>query len=53
MQVVQEEVFGPVATVLPFRFEDEVIKRANNSLYGLSAGIFTKYAPIEKIGDIG
>ena len=43
MTAVREEIFGPVATILPFDTEDEVIRRANQTPYGLSAGIFTKY----------
>ena len=43
MTAVREEIFGPVATILPFDTEEEVIYRANQSPYGLSAGIFTKF----------
>lgn len=43
MMAVQEEIFGPVATIMPFDTEEEVIGRANQSPYGLSAGIFTKF----------
>jgi phenylacetaldehyde dehydrogenase len=42
MKVVQEEIFGPVVTAIPFRDPDEVIPRANNSTYGLAAGIWTR-----------
>jgi betaine-aldehyde dehydrogenase len=42
MTIVKEEIFGPVMTVLTFKTEDEVVSRANNSPFGLSAGIFTK-----------
>jgi betaine-aldehyde dehydrogenase len=41
MTIVREEIFGPVMTVLEFTGEDEVIKRANDTEYGLSAGVFT------------
>ncbi|CAK4299546.1 unnamed protein product [Aphanomyces euteiches] len=41
MRIVQEEIFGMVACILPFRDEDEVISRANASPFGLSAGVFT------------
>lgn len=40
-RVVQEEIFGPVLTVQTFRTIDEVIEKANNSPYGLSAGVWT------------
>ncbi len=42
MTIVKEEIFGPVMTVLVFDKEDEVIARANNTTYGLAAGIFTE-----------
>jgi succinate-semialdehyde dehydrogenase/glutarate-semialdehyde dehydrogenase len=41
MLVTQEETFGPVAPILTFRDEQEVIARANNTPYGLSAYCFT------------
>ena len=41
MKVVQEEIFGPVVTAIPFRDADELIPRANNSTYGLAAGVWT------------
>jgi betaine-aldehyde dehydrogenase len=41
MRIVQEEIFGPVMAVLPFKTEEEVVRRANDSPFGLSAGIFT------------
>ena len=41
MDVVREEIFGPVMTVLEFVDEDEVVARANATPYGLSAGVFT------------
>ena len=41
MAIVREEIFGPVMTVLEFADEDEVIARANDTEYGLSAGVFT------------
>ena len=42
MTIVREEIFGPVMTVLPFGDEDEVIARANDTEFGLSAGVFTR-----------
>lgn len=41
MRIVQEEIFGPVMSVLVFDEEQEVIERANNTEYGLAAGVFT------------
>ncbi|MCK8454320.1 aldehyde dehydrogenase family protein [Bacillus safensis] len=40
-KVVCEEVFGPVVSILPFEELEEAIKEANDSRYGLQAGIFT------------
>ncbi len=42
MRVAQEEIFGPVTAVIPFTDEDELIRQANDTIYGLSAGIWTK-----------
>jgi betaine-aldehyde dehydrogenase len=42
MTIAREEIFGPVMSVLDFDNEDEVIARANNTEFGLSAGVFTK-----------
>ncbi|KAF4362429.1 hypothetical protein F8388_012221 [Cannabis sativa] len=42
MLIAQEEIFGPVQTILKFKEIDEVIRRANASKYGLAAGVFTK-----------
>ncbi|MDH3248415.1 MAG: betaine-aldehyde dehydrogenase [Acidimicrobiia bacterium] len=41
MQFVTEEIFGPVMAVLTFESEDEVVARANDTVYGLAAGVFT------------
>ncbi|MGI5330325.1 aldehyde dehydrogenase family protein [Actinomadura nitritigenes] len=40
-RIAQEEIFGPVLSVLTFRTPDEAITKANNTPYGLSAGIWT------------
>ncbi len=40
--IVEEEIFGPVVAALPFDDEDDVARAANNSIYGLAAGIWTK-----------
>lgn len=42
MRVAQEEIFGPVVSVIGFENEDDLIKQANATVYGLSAGIWTK-----------
>lgn len=42
MAFVQQEIFGPVMAVLSFVDEQEVIQRANNTDYGLAAGVFTQ-----------
>ncbi|MFE0760451.1 aldehyde dehydrogenase [Streptomyces smyrnaeus] len=41
MRVVREEIFGPVLTVMPFETEEEVIRLANDTEYGLAAGVWT------------
>lgn len=41
MTIAREEIFGPVMCVLEFEEEDEVIRRANETQFGLSAGVFT------------
>ena len=41
MKVVCEEVFAPIIAVLPFNMEEEVVSYANDSRYGLQAGVFT------------
>jgi aldehyde dehydrogenase (NAD+) len=40
-RIAQEEIFGPVLSVLTFRTPDEAIEKANNTPYGLSAGVWT------------
>src|ERR1039458_3735633 len=42
MRVVQEEIFGPVVTAIPFDDPEELMPRANGTVYGLAAGIWTK-----------
>ncbi|MEQ4922152.1 betaine-aldehyde dehydrogenase [Proteus hauseri] len=42
MKITQDEIFGPVMSILSYQTEDEVISRANNSVYGLAAGLVTK-----------
>ncbi|KIJ07179.1 aldehyde dehydrogenase [Paxillus involutus ATCC 200175] len=42
MKIVQEEIFGPVACVMKFKTEEEVIEEANSTTYGLAASVFTK-----------
>src|SRR6516225_8728191 len=42
MKVVREEIFGPVVTASPFSDLDQIVAEANNSEYGLAAGVWTK-----------
>ncbi|WP_110647274.1 betaine-aldehyde dehydrogenase [Salinicola peritrichatus] len=42
MRIVREEVFGPIMAILAFDDEEEVIRRANDTEYGLAAGLFTE-----------
>jgi phenylacetaldehyde dehydrogenase len=42
MKVVAEEIFGPVVTAIPFRDTDDLVSKANNSDYGLAAGIWSR-----------
>ena len=42
MRIAQEEVFGPILSVIAFRDEDEAIEIANDVLYGLAAGVWTQ-----------
>lgn len=43
MRIVQEEIFGPILTVMPFDTEEEAIMMANGTEYGLAAGIHTTH----------
>ncbi|MDD4320159.1 MAG: aldehyde dehydrogenase family protein [Acidaminococcaceae bacterium] len=42
MRVAQEEIFGPVAVVIPFKTEKEVVEMANDSVYGLGGAVWTQ-----------
>ena len=42
MRIAREEIFGPVMSVLSFTGEDEVVERANDTEFGLSAGVFSR-----------
>ncbi len=41
MRIAQEEVFGPVLSIIPFEDEEEAIRIANDTMYGLAAGVWT------------
>ncbi|SFD70217.1 Acyl-CoA reductase [Lentibacillus persicus] len=41
MKIIAEEVFAPIVSVIPFDTEDDVVSYANDSIYGLQAGVFT------------
>ncbi len=41
MRISQEEIFGPVAAVIPFRDDDEALRLANGTVYSLAAGVWT------------
>src|ERR1700733_5072765 len=42
MKISREEIFGPVMSIIPFKNIDEVVRRANNTTYGLAAAVWTK-----------
>ena len=42
MKIAQEEIFGPVMSILKFKDMDEVVERANKNMYGLAAAVWTK-----------
>jgi acyl-CoA reductase-like NAD-dependent aldehyde dehydrogenase len=44
MRIAREEIFGPVACIIKFSSEDEVINQANDSSFGLAASVWTKNA---------
>lgn len=46
MKVNSQEIFGPVVTVEPYDDFNEALRQANNSTYGLQAGIFTRDAKL-------
>ncbi len=41
MRIAQEEVFGPVMAIIPFKDEDDAVSIANDTIYGLAAGVWT------------
>jgi aldehyde dehydrogenase (NAD+) len=42
MRIAQEEIFGPVVSVIPFKDENDAVLQGNNTLYGLAAGVWTR-----------
>jgi len=42
MRIVKEEIFGPVGVLCKFKDEDDAVRQANNSIYGLASSVFTK-----------
>jgi len=42
MKIAQEEIFGPVMTILKFKNVDDLVDRANKTMYGLAAGVWTR-----------
>jgi acyl-CoA reductase-like NAD-dependent aldehyde dehydrogenase len=42
MRIAQEEIFGPVAALIPFKDENDAVLQGNDTLYGLAAGIWTR-----------
>ena len=42
MTIAREEIFGPVVTAIPFGSEDEALRIANDTMYGLTAGVWTR-----------
>jgi aldehyde dehydrogenase (NAD+) len=42
MRIAQEEIFGPVMSIIPFDDVDDMVRRANSSMYGLAAAVWTR-----------
>jgi aldehyde dehydrogenase (NAD+) len=42
MKIAQDEIFGPVMSIIKFKDIDEVVERANTTFYGLAAGVWTR-----------
>jgi betaine-aldehyde dehydrogenase len=42
MKIVREEIFGPVVTIQPFKDEEDAVRLANDSVYGLSGSLWTR-----------
>ena len=42
MRIAQEEIFGPVAAVIPFEDVEDAVEKANSTIYGLAAGVWTR-----------
>lgn len=42
MKIVREEIFGPVVVISKFKTEDEVVRKCNDTSYGLAAALFTE-----------
>jgi aldehyde dehydrogenase (NAD+) len=42
MKIAEEEIFGPVMSIIPFQGTDEVVERANRTMYGLAAAVWTR-----------
>ena len=42
MRIAREEIFGPVVAAIPFRDEEDLVAKANSTIYGLVAGVWTR-----------
>ncbi len=42
MRIAREEIFGPVVSAIPFSDEDDLVAKANNTMYGLASGVWTR-----------